>query len=124
MDHPLALLGGPWVSEAQKQAFRAFADFVAGPQGQRLVLAQGYRPEIAPYPHRQPESLIKPEYGVDPAEPTALLAVPEAGVLEDVRESWKSLKKPANIYLLVDVSRFFGRREVHRSTTDGISKHR
>ncbi len=39
MDHPLVLLEGPWVSGDQKKAFRAFADFVAGPQGQRLVLA-------------------------------------------------------------------------------------
>ena len=48
--------------------------------------------------------MIKAEYRVDPAEPTTLLAVPRVDVLAAVRESWKLLKKPANIYLVVDVS--------------------
>ena len=39
MDHPLVLLGSPWVSKGQRKAL-PFADFVARPQGQRLVLAQ------------------------------------------------------------------------------------
>jgi Ca-activated chloride channel family protein len=30
--------------------------------------------------------------------------VPETAVLQNVRESWRSLKKPANIYLVVDAS--------------------
>ncbi len=53
---------------------------------------------------QQAESLITAENRVDPAEPTALLAVPRVDVLADLREAWRSLKKPANIYLVVDVS--------------------
>ncbi|MCH8090576.1 MAG: VWA domain-containing protein, partial [Chloroflexi bacterium] len=103
MDHPLVLLEGPWVSEGQKQAFHAFADFTTSPQGQGAILGEGYRPAGAPMA-LYPDSLIRPENGVDPAEPTALLGMPEAQVLQSVREAWRSLKKPANIYLVVDVS--------------------
>ena len=53
---------------------------------------------------QHPDSLIKTENGVDPAEPTVFLGMPETAVLQNVRESWRFLKKRANIYLVVDAS--------------------
>jgi Ca-activated chloride channel family protein len=104
MDHPLVLLNGPWVSENQKAAFGQFADFTKGTNGQQLVLAQGYRPGEDPWNLQSPYSLINTGNRVDPQQPTALLGTPETEVLQNVREAWRSLKKPANIYLVVDVS--------------------
>ena len=49
MDHPLVLLDGPWVTEAQQRTFREFATFVGKPAQQRLVLREGYRPARAPW---------------------------------------------------------------------------
>ena len=104
MDHPLVLLDGSWVTETQRRAFREFATLVAAPEQQRLVLQEGYRPGQLGVSLQSEGSLIKPEHGVDPAEPRTLLKLPAAGVLEEIRESWRLLKKPANIYLVVDVS--------------------
>jgi len=41
---------------------------------------------------------------VDPAKPTTLLELPLADVLAGIREYWRLTKKPANIYLVADVS--------------------
>ena len=104
MDHPLVLLDGPWVTAAQRSAFQGFATLVKTPEQQRLVLQEGYRPADLAISLQGADSLIKPEFGADPAEPKTLLKVPAAGVLESIREAWRLLKKPANIYLVVDVS--------------------
>ncbi len=104
MDHPLVLLDGPWVKEAQRRTFREFARFVLEPEQQQLVLQAGYRPGDVAISLAAAGSLIKPAYKVDPAQPKTLLNVPSAGVLENIRELWKLTKKPANIYLVVDVS--------------------
>lgn len=104
MDHPLVLLDGPWVTEEQKRAFREFAAFVAKPEQQRLVLMEGYRPAEVGFSLQAEGSLVRPEYNVDPNQPKTLLKVPSAGVVGSIRELWRLTKKPANIYLVVDVS--------------------
>jgi Ca-activated chloride channel family protein len=104
MDHPLVLLDGPWVTEEQKRGFREFASFVAKPEQQRLVLTEGYRPAEVGLSLQAEGSLIKPEYNVDPDQPKTLLKVPSDGVVGSIRELWRLTKKPANIYLVVDVS--------------------
>ena len=104
MDHPLVLLNGPWVTQGQQRAFREFATLVTRPEQQRLVLQEGYRPADLGVSLQGEGSLIRPEFGADPSEPKTLLKVPSAGVLEDIREAWRLGKKPANIYLVVDVS--------------------
>jgi len=104
MDHPLVLLDGPWVTEDQQRTFRAFAAFLGKPEQQKMVLREGYRPAQVAVSLQAKESLIKPEFKVDPSEPKTLLKVPSAGVVEKIRELWRLTKKPANIYLVVDVS--------------------
>ncbi len=104
MDHPLVLLDGPWVKEEQKRTFREFAAFVRKPEQQQLVLREGYRPAEVAVSLEAEGSLIRPEYNVDPKQPKTLLKVPPAGVVEIIRELWRLTKKPANIYLVVDVS--------------------
>ncbi|MFW6195495.1 MAG: VWA domain-containing protein [Chloroflexota bacterium] len=104
MDHPLVLLDGPWVNGEQQDVFREFADFVAAPEQQQMALRHGYRPGEVSASLQGENSLITPEFNVDPDEPDTLLQVPSAGVLEDIREVWQLTKKPANIYLVADVS--------------------
>jgi Ca-activated chloride channel family protein len=104
MDHPLVLLDGHWVTEEQMRAFRTFAAFVGEPEQQSLVLREGYRPADVAVSLQAEGSLIRPEYKVDPTEPRTLLKVPPTGVLENIREFWRLTKKPANIYMVVDVS--------------------
>ena len=104
MDHPLVQLDGNWVTEGQRRAFREFSSFVKAPERQRLVLREGYRPAELGVSLQDPDSLIRPDYGADPSKPQTLLKVPGTAVLENIREAWRLLKKPANIYLVADVS--------------------
>ncbi|UCC16684.1 MAG: VWA domain-containing protein, partial [Dehalococcoidales bacterium] len=53
---------------------------------------------------QQGGSLIIPENRVDATKPRILLQVPAPDVLAQVQEIWRFIKKPANIYLVVDVS--------------------
>jgi ABC-type Fe3+ transport system substrate-binding protein len=43
-DHPIALLGGSWVSEAQKQAARTYIAFLRSKPSQQRALEFGFRP--------------------------------------------------------------------------------
>jgi Ca-activated chloride channel family protein len=104
MDHPLILLDGPWVTDAQRRVFRDFARFVGEEEQQRQVLAQGYRPAEVAVPLDAEESLLRAEFNVDPDEPSTLLQVPSPGVVEAIQDAWLLTKRPANIVLVVDVS--------------------
>ena len=112
MDHPLVSLDGPWVSERQRLTIREFAAYITSPDAQISVLRAGYRPVDPSLSLESPISLIKPEYGADPAEPKRLLKVPSASLLENIREAWLTLKRPADIYLVVDVSGSMGKEKL------------
>ena len=130
MDHPLVLLEGPRVTEEQKRTFREFAAFVRKPEQQQLVLREGYRPAEVAVSLQAEGSLIRPEYNVDPKQPKTLLKVPPAGVVEIIRELWRLTKKPANIYLVVDVSgsmqgeKLYGAKDALLSFIDQIEGDR
>jgi Ca-activated chloride channel family protein len=104
LDHPLALLDGPWLTTGQRQAYRAFTDYLSRPEIGQLVLEAGYRPADLRIPLDERNSPIRRENGVDPAQPYTSLVLPAAPVLEQIRDSWALLKRPANIYLIADVS--------------------
>jgi len=104
MDHPLALLGGDWVTDEQQRVFRDFANFVAEEEQQDIVLQRGYRPAEIAVGIDSADSPISADNNVNPDEPTTLLQVPSPGTLEAIREAWLLTKRPADIVLVVDVS--------------------
>ncbi len=104
MDHPLALLEGPWLKPEHRRAFQEMTDFFRSPAMQRIVLQEGYRPADLGISLDDPDSQIKTANGVDPAQPQTLLPMPSYGVLESLRNAWMLLKRPANIYLVADTS--------------------
>ncbi|MHB1133741.1 MAG: VWA domain-containing protein [Chloroflexota bacterium] len=104
MDHPLALLEGPWLTPEHRRAFQEFGDFLRSGPMQRIVMQEGYRPAELSVSLDEPESQIKTANGVDPAQPQTLLPVPSAGVVESLRNAWVLLKRPANIMLVADTS--------------------
>jgi Ca-activated chloride channel family protein len=108
MDHPLVLLEGPWLTPDQRRGFKEFADFLRSTPMQKIVLQEGYRPTDLSIALDDPSSPISLANGVDPAQPQTLLQVPSASVLESIRSSWALLKRPANIYLVADVSGSMG----------------
>lgn len=103
-DHPLALLEQPSLTAEQRLAYAALRDYLLSPAAQRRILQAGYRPVDLSMPLSDPASPIKPANGVDPLQPTTVLQVPGAGVLEVVRDVWWYTKRHTNVYLVADVS--------------------
>ncbi len=103
-DHPLVLLEQPDTTAEQRQAFRIFSEFLLTTDAQMLVLAQGYRPTDLSISLDSPSSPIRPDNGVDPAQPETTLQIPSAAVIEVVRDVWQYTKRKTNVYLVADVS--------------------
>ena len=103
-DHPLALLETPDLTDDQRVVFGYFRDYVTSQEAQMLILSYGYRPADLSIPLDDPASPIKPENGVDPAEPQTTLQVPSPAVVEVVKDAWWYTKRHTNVYLVVDTS--------------------
>ena len=103
-DHPLALLETAGLSNDQRTAFEALARFFAGPESQKLVLQNGYRPADLSLDIKGPDSPLTAANGVDPDQPTTTLQLPGAQVIEQAQNVWWLIKKKTNVYLVVDTS--------------------
>jgi Ca-activated chloride channel family protein len=103
-DHPLALLETPDLTDEQRVVFGHFRDYVTSQEAQMLILSYGYRPADLSIPLDDPTSPIKPENGVNPAEPQTTLQVPSPAVVEVVKDAWWYTKRHTNVYLVVDTS--------------------
>jgi Ca-activated chloride channel family protein len=103
-DHPLALLETPDLTDEQRLVFGHFRDYVTSQEAQMLILSYGYRPADLSIPLDDPTSPIKPENGVNPAEPQTTLQVPSPAVVEVVKDAWWYTKRHTNVYLVVDTS--------------------
>ncbi len=103
-DHPLALLEANTLSDMNRETFRAFANYLASPEAQQLILAKGYRPADLSIKIDGANSPINAQNGADPTKPQTSLQVPSAAVLDVVRESWLANKRRTNVMLVVDTS--------------------
>jgi Ca-activated chloride channel family protein len=103
-DHPLALLETGDLTPLQRQTFAQFRDYLLSPEAQQLILRHGYRPADLSIPLDGPESPLTAANGVDPTEPKTSLQVPNASVIEVVRDVWWYTKRHTNVYLVVDTS--------------------
>ncbi|MBL7183884.1 MAG: VWA domain-containing protein [Anaerolineae bacterium] len=103
-DHPLALLETPGLTDEQRVVFGHFRDYVTSQEAQMLILSLGYRPADLSIPLDDPTSPLKPENGVNPAEPQTTLQVPSPAVVEVVKDAWWYTKRHTNVYLVVDTS--------------------
>jgi Ca-activated chloride channel family protein len=108
-DHPLALLalGGAdetTVTDNQRLAFHAFAEFLTGPDAQRRLLATGYRPADLSIPLDEEGSPFADSDAVDWRQPQTTLQIPSASVVEVVQNVWWYTKRPTNVTLVVDTS--------------------
>jgi Ca-activated chloride channel family protein len=103
-DHPLALLEVASLTPQHRLAFEQFAAYVASPQAQEMVLANGYRPADLSLDIRGPDSPLTAANGVDPDQPLTNLQLPGAQVIDQVRNVWWLIKRKTNVYLVVDTS--------------------
>jgi Ca-activated chloride channel homolog len=100
-DNPFIVLEAPWVSSAERQAARAFGDFLAEEIDPELAARSGFRPSDL---DQEPVAPVSRENGVDPAQPERVLGLPTPRVVDKIREAWRQDRKPANVLLVVDTS--------------------
>ncbi len=103
-DHPLALLETGDLTPLQRQTFAQFRDYLLSPEAQQIILSYGYRPADLSIPLDGPASPLTAPNGVDPSEPKTSLQVPNASIIEVVRDVWWYTKRHTNVYLVVDTS--------------------
>jgi Ca-activated chloride channel homolog len=100
-DNPFFVLGGQWVSPAQRAAAEAFQEYLAEQITSEVAAESGFRPADL---DEQPAPPITSENGADPSQPTQILSLPSPPVLAKIRGAWREDRKPANVMLVVDVS--------------------
>lgn len=109
-DHPLALLelGSQShelaVTNNQRLAYQAFADFLLSPNTQSRFLTLGYRPADLNLELDAEGSPFAEVGRVDWRQPQTTLQMPSPSVIEVVRNVWYYTKRPTNVYLVVDTS--------------------
>lgn len=103
-DHPLALLENPSLTDDQRLAYDLFKRFLLSPAIQQYILSQGYRPADLSIRLDGVNSILSAKNGLDPSKPYTTLQIPSAAVIAVVKNAWAYTKRPANIYLVADVS--------------------
>lgn len=100
-DSPLYVLDADWVSSQEKEGAEAFIEAVQRPEAQKKVLEYGFRPGNPDVAVGAP---VTKANGVDPAQPSKLLQVPQPSVMIDMLDNWKQQRKGARVLLVLDVS--------------------
>jgi Ca-activated chloride channel family protein len=100
-DDPFIMLNAPWVTPQQKRAAAAFRDYLLPRLTPETVARSGFRPSD---PNAKPVAPLDAEHGVDPAQPTRLLDLPDPRVLAGLKRAWREDRKPANVLLVLDTS--------------------
>jgi Ca-activated chloride channel family protein len=100
-DHPFAILNAPWVDDNLRAAAKQYQDFLMAKPQQERALQLGFRPSD---PQVALASPLTAAFGVDPKQPTTLLEVPSASVIEAARALWGKNKKRVEVQVVLDIS--------------------
>lgn len=109
-DHPFALLdlgireGELKVTDNQRLAYRAFANFLTSANSQQSLLATGYRPADLSIELDSSGSPFANTDAVNWRQPQTTLQMPAPTVVDVVFNFWYYTKRPTNVYLVVDTS--------------------
>lgn len=102
-DHPVGVVERPWVTDRHREAAKAYLDFLLAEPQQKRAMASGFRPGDEKTP--LDPAVFAAKNGVDPKHPGGnVLEVPDAPVLEAVLKSWREIKKPVRVSLVIDTS--------------------
>jgi Ca-activated chloride channel homolog len=102
-DHPWVVLTAPWVDDAKRKAAADFLIYLQGPKAQARFQQSAFRDGRA-----KPGPLVTESNGLLRDEPKALLSPPAPPVLDKLLRSWASLRKRANVLLVMDTSGSMG----------------
>jgi Ca-activated chloride channel family protein len=104
-DNPFIVLDTEWVDAEEKAAAAAFEAYVQTPENQAKVMEYGFRPNNPSVALADPFVAAS---GVDPAQPTSELEVPDPAVLVGVLDAWAEARKEARVLLVLDISGSMG----------------
>jgi Ca-activated chloride channel family protein len=102
-DNPYVVLEAEWVDEAKRAAAADFLGYVQEPDQQQRFQQAAFRTY-----EQEPGELITPANGMLPDQPASVLGSPAPAVLRAIQESWDTLRKPARVLLILDVSGSMG----------------
>lgn len=100
-DNPYIALEAPWVTPAQRKGVEAFGKYLQENIDAATAARNGFRPADL---NIKPSVPLTAANGVDPAQPTRVLGLPEPRVLAAVKKAWREDRKPANVLLVLDTS--------------------
>ena len=102
-DHPWVVLTAPWVDDAKRKAAADLLAYLQAAKAQAKFQEYAFRDGQA-----KPGPLITEDNGLLRDEPKALLSPPAPRVLDKLLQSWGSLRKRANLLLVMDTSGSMG----------------
>jgi Ca-activated chloride channel family protein len=102
-DNPFVTLKADWVTDAKRAVAADFLAYVQAPKSQKRFTDAAFRDFEG-----KAGSLINPEQGLLPGQPTAVIGPPAPAVLAGVKDSWERLRKRAKVLLVLDVSGSMG----------------
>ena len=94
---PVLGLNGSWVSDEQRAASEAFADFVVGGKAQQALQTAGWRAARL-------DTTVTPAAGVVPTEPEYTPAQPSQDVLARTLQNWTALDRRGSLLVVLDTS--------------------
>jgi Ca-activated chloride channel homolog len=108
-DHPLTLLefysgyDQNSLTNEQRNTYFNFASFLKDEGTQKEVLTEGYRPTSMQLTLNS-EAPFAGNPAVDALQPKTTLPIPAYSVVQVVENAWSIVKKPTNVYMVVDTS--------------------
>ncbi|MDQ3644964.1 MAG: substrate-binding and VWA domain-containing protein [Actinomycetota bacterium] len=100
-DNPFIVIDDDYNTPAEREAAKAFQEFLAEEIDAEAAGRFGFRPADLDEP---PAGLVTAENGADPDQPERTLGLPEPRVLDRIRRTWREDRKPANVLLVLDTS--------------------
>jgi len=109
IDHPLVLLSQGAASSILKRAYEKLRDYLLSADAQSLLVQAGFHPAGAHirnyFSKAQVSATLSKKLHTSMAQ---VLSVPTASMLKSISSSWYTVKRPAAVYLVVDVSGSMG----------------
>lgn len=117
-DNPAIVLRAAWVTPEKRRAAEAVQRFLTENVTPAVAAKAGFRPGD---PKLRPLPPVDAAHGVDPAQPTRVLSLPQPEVLARIKSAWRADRKPANVVLAVDVSGSMGEENKLEQAKQGLA---
>jgi Ca-activated chloride channel family protein len=116
-DNPLIVPQADWVDAERRAAAQVVREFLIERTTPEVAAESYFRPPG----DAEPVPPVDAENGVDPAQPTRTLALPQPRVMNAIIRSWLADRKPARVEIVLDVSGSMGEAGKLAAAQNGVS---